>query len=524
MDIVDNRGILLRTRKAEEVVRTIRKSRRVGKVEGVDDLDEILVHWGLDEVLALRAMGFSKVPSPILKNYKWPGINKPFEHQKHMASFHAAYKRCFNFSEAGTGKTSAVLWAADYLMEEGKIERMLVICPLSIMRTAWVDEAFRTVMHRSCAIAYHKEKKKREEIILGPHEIVVINYDGVELVKDAIRKAQFDLIVVDEANAYKNSRTLRWKTLNGLIRLDTWIWMMTGTPAAQSPVDAYGLGKMLCPHRVPQFYGAFRDKVLIKISQFKWIPRPNAPDVVHNALKPAIRYTKDECLDLPDMLYTAREVELTPQQSKYYKKLKLELFLSAAGEHISAINAAAMFNKLLQLSCGAVYSDNGEVISFDVSNRLAALKEIIQETSHKVIVYAPFRHTIDLIVDFLKTNKISAEVVQGGMTPNKRTEIFNRFQDTPDPKVIVIQPQAAAHGVTLTKADTIVWFGPTTSLDTYIQANARAHRMGQTNKVTVVQLRGSKVEKKLYKALDAKIDVHNEIVRLYMEVISDKEN
>lgn len=523
MEIVENRGLLLKTRKADEVTKVIRKSRKLGKVHGTEDIDEVVVHWGLDEVLALRAMGFSKVPSPILKNYNWPGINKPFEHQKHMASFHAAYTKCFNFSEAGTGKTSSVLWAADYLMNEGKIKRVLVVCPLSIMRTAWVDEAFRTVMHRTCAIAYHKEKKKREEVILGPYEFVIINYDGVELVKDAIKEANFDLIVVDEANAYKNSRTIRWKTLNSLLRPHTWLWMMTGTPAAQSPVDAYGLGKMLCPNRVPQFYGSFRDKVLIKISQFKWIPRPNAPEIVHNALKPAIRYTKDECLDLPDMMYTAREVELTPQQNKYYKKLKLELYLSTAGEHISAVNAAAMFNKLLQLSCGAVYSDGGEVISFDVSNRLKALKEIIEETSHKVIVYAPFRHTIDLIVDYLKGEKITTEVVQGGMSPNARTEIFRRFQDTPDPKVIVIQPQAAAHGVTLTRADTIVWFGPTTSLDTYIQANARAHRMGQKNKVTVVQIRGSDVEKKLYRALDAKIDVHQEIVKLYMETISEKD-
>jgi SNF2 family DNA or RNA helicase len=136
-----------------------------------------------------------------------------------------------------------------------------------------------------------------------------------------------------------------------------------------------------------------------------------------------------------------------------------------------------------------------------------------------VLVFVPFKHTIDMLVDKLTSDGVTSEVIRGDVSAPKRTEIFDRFQNTSNPKVLVIQPQSAAHGVTLTAANTIVWWGPTSSLETYAQANARIHRSGQKHKCTVIQLAGSNAEKRIYRMLDERINVHTQMIQLYKEVL-----
>jgi len=219
------------------------------------------------------------------------------------------------------------------------------------------------------------------------------------------------------------------------------------------------------------------------------------------------------------MTYTHREIALTPQQKKYYKILKSQMVAVADGEQITAANAAVNMNKLLQLSCGAVYTDSGETIEFDIKNRYKVLQEVINESSQKVLVFVPFKHVIDLLEEKLEADGVTTEIIRGDVSANNRTRIFDEFQNTPNPQVLIIQPQAAAHGVTLTAANTIVWWGPTSSLETYAQANARVHRSGQTHPCTVVQLQGSPVEKAVYKMLDNRINVHTKMIDLYEEVL-----
>tara|TARA_B100000963_G_C22571004_1_gene646088 strand:- start:269 stop:1432 length:1164 start_codon:yes stop_codon:yes gene_type:complete len=386
------------------------------------------------------------------------------------------------------------------------------------MDSAWREDLFTFAMHRTVDIAYGAAKKRRE-IINSDVDFVIINYDGVEIVADDIANGGFDLIIVDEATHYKNVQTNRWKTLNKLIQPHTWVWMMTGTPAAQSPLDAYGLAKIINPSAVPKFFGSFRDQVMLKITNFKWIPKDDATDKVFKVLQPAIRFTKDECLDLPDMIYTKREVELTRQQKKYYKELRDKMIVQASGEQITSVNAAVNMNKLLQISSGAVYTDDGESLEFDIKYRYKVLREVIDESSKKVLVFVPFKHTIDILVNKLRKENIPTEMIRGDVSANKRTEIFKSFQTTTAPQVLVIQPQAAAHGITLTAANTVVWWGPVSSLETYAQANARVHRSGQDHKCTVVQLQGSPVEKKMYALLDNRINVHTKIIDLYNELL-----
>jgi len=450
--------------------------------------------------------------------YDWPGRYKPFEHQKTTASFMTMNRRAFCFNEQGTGKTASAIWAADFLMAQKLVKRVLIICPLSIMDSAWRADLFNFAMHRTVDIA-HGNKNKRREIINGDAEFVIINYDGVEIVRDEVAEGGFDLIIVDEATHYKNAQSKRWKVLASVLKPETWLWLMTGTPAAQSPVDAYGLAKLVNPKEVPRFFGAFRELVMHKVTQFKWAPKPNATDIVFNALQPAIRFTKEQCLDLPDMTYVKREVALTAQQKKYYDLLRKQMMAIADGEQITAANAAVNMNKLLQIACGAVYTDTGETIEFDVKNRYKVLREVIDESSQKVLIFVPFKHVIGILQDKLTKDGITNAVINGDVSAQKRTAIFKEFQETNDPRVLIIQPQAAAHGVTLTAANTIVWWGPTSSLETYAQANARVHRSGQKHPCTVVQLEGSMVERHIYKMLDQRINVHTKIIDLYQDIL-----
>ena len=482
MQIIDNKALRLRLRDPDKVINAIPKSQKVGD-------NEVIVKWGLEEAQSLNQLGI-KSPSPIEVKYTWTGRYQPFQHQVSTSSFLTLHQKGFCFNEQGTGKTASAIWASDFLLKQGVINRVLVVCPLSIMDSAWRDDLFTFATHRTVSVA-HGSADKRKKIVQEGADYVIINYDGIGIVLDELKKGGFDLIIVDEATHYKNAQTRRWKLLRQLVHDNTWLWMMTGTPAAQNPTDAYGLAKLVNPHSVPRFFGAFKDMVMFKVSQFTWKIRSNATDIVYRALQPAIRFTKEECLDLPPMVYTKRQVELTSQQKKIHKELKTKLVLEITGEQVTAVNAAVTLNKLLQISAGAIYTDEGDILEFDIDNRYKVLREVIDESSQKVLVFVPFKHAIDILTDKLRTEGITTEVIRGDVPAHRRTQIFKSFQDNTDPRILVIQPQAAAHGVTLTRANTVVWWGPTSSLETYDQANARVHRSGQTHKCTVVQLQGS---------------------------------
>jgi len=519
MEVLENKVLVFNTRTPAKYTNAIRKVEVLGQRNG---LTKLAVFWGLDEVRVLRNLGLEQTPSPILGRYNWPAPPSitPFEHQKDTAAFLTFHPRAFVFNEAGTGKTMAAGWCADYLMRIGAVRRVLVVCPLSIMNSAWLDDLNKTLVHRSVGIAHHTNVEKRREVIRNDYDFVIINHDGIGLVgKDIVEDGRFDLIIVDECNAFKNSQTKRWASLKKLIQPHTRLWMMTGTPAAQSPVDAYGIAKLVSPDRVPKYYNAWRDKVMIKITQFKWLPRANAKDIVHDALQPAVRYTKDMCLDLPPVMTEVRTVPLTAQQQKYYDMLRNRMMMEASGATITAVNAAAGVNKLLQISAGAAYTDDREVVEFDCTPRLNVLLEAIEETQRKVLVFVPYRHAMVTIENFLKKNGVECAQIHGGVTLTTRTLLFKKLQNPDDPlKVLVIEPHTASHGVTLTQADTVVFWGPVTSVETYIQCVARSDRHGQTSeKVTVVCLQGSSIEKRMYTVLFSRIEDHAAVVNLYRE-------
>ena len=247
------------------------------------------------------------------------------------------------------------------------------------------------------------------------------------------------------------------------------------------------------------------------------MPKKSAQQRVFNVLQPAIRFAKNDCLDLPSVLYQTREIPLTKQAQKYYKELKKEFLISAGGEEVTSVNAAANMNKLLQISGGAVYTDDRKVIDFDIRPRLKALMETVEQTDNKLIVFVPYRHTIEIVAANLNEHNITTAIINGSVSAHDRTEIIKEFQNADDPRVLVIQPQSASHGVTLTRADTVVFWSPVMSVEVYLQCIARIDRVGQQNKMTVMHLQGSDIERKLYAMLQGKVDSHTKLVDLYRE-------
>lgn len=526
MQIIENRALQITTRKAAQIRALIPKSTTLA-TQG--DKAKVLVHWGVDEWRVLRNLGFTNAPHPILGRYKWPGLYTPFDHQRTTAAFMAANPRCFIFNEQGTGKSASVAWAADYLMKRKQISRVLIVCPVSIMETAWRSDLFRVLMHRTVGIA-QGTREQRRKVIAADYEFTIINFDGVKVVQKELMEADYDLIVVDESSQVKTASTDRWKALASLIKPNVWVWSMTGTPAAQSPLDAYGMAKLVNPKSVPAYFSSWRDQTMIKVSEHRWLPKATAIDTVSKVLQPAIRFTKEECLDLPEQLTTAREVPLTSQQQKYYEQIRKQMAMIAAGTAVTAVNAAALVNKLLQISQGAVYTDTGDVVEFDISNRFSELMDIICGSLNKVLVFVPYRHTIERLeaelnqqkMKLVTSNPTSYEIahIHGGTPAGQRAEIIKAFQTEDRLRVLLLQPQAAAHGITLTRADQVVWWGPVSSTETYLQANARAHRAGQKNKVTVTHLQGSSAERRVYAALQNNVDRHLDLVDLYKQEIT----
>lgn len=470
-----------------------------------------------------------------MHGYDWPMQpgRTPYAHQKYMAAFHAINPHGFNLSEMGTGKTLAALWAADYLMQEGVVHRALVISPLSTLKRVWDDEIFHAFIERRSATILHGTRDERLTRLRRDVDFYIINHDGLGIgvkrgghkmelgaLAEQIRtRPDIDLIIVDEASAYKDGATLRSRILRATIGHKPYIWMMSGTPTPTAPTDAWSLARTLGGLSGESF-ASFRGKTMAQVSQFKWVPRANSAEIVRKALSPAVRFSRAECIDLPECVVETRDVELSPTQDKAYKALKKDLQVTlAGGKIITAVNEAVLRIKLIQIACGAVYGHDREVLRTDCGPRLSVLKEVIDEAGAKVLVFAPLTSVVNLLTAELKAvyGETAVARIYGDTSQKARSEIFQAFEQSPEPRIIVADPGTMSHGLTLVAANTIVWFGPTDRGETYQQANARIVRPGQKNKMLIVRLASTPVEREIYRRLAEAESLQGVVLRLVEE-------
>lgn len=462
-----------------------------------------------DETRVLRNLGFD-IPDPMPIHYQFPkvsGRHDPFSAQRDTASFLAMHSRAFCLNGMGTGKTNSALWAYDYLRRTKQVTKMLVVCPLSTMERTWADSVFNTFPHLD-AVVLHGTRERRIKLLKQDVHVYIINIDGLAAIKDELAKRpDIDLVVVDELALARNSSTDRWKLLNGICNKQSVrrVWGMTGSPTPNAPTDAWAQCRLVTPDNpmVPKYFGAFRDRVMRQLTQFKWVNRPEANDVVWQMMQPAIRFSLDDCTDLPEQTFITREVEMTPEQKKAYKDMLSKLATDYQGGQILAVNEAVKANKLIQIACGVAYGTNGEEVVIPSKPRMDVLKEIIEQSEGKVIVFVPLTAALEAVAAELR-NDWSVEVVHGQTSKSERDRIFGAFQRHPDPRVLVANAGAMSHGLTLTEATTIVWYAPVHSNETYEQACARVRRPGQTRTTVIVHIAGSDVERRVYKRLQDK--------------------
>ena len=461
----------------------------------------------------LRNLGYI-VPAPILGQYDWPDNPEPFRTQKITAALLTMNPRAYVLSEMGTGKTRAALFACDYMFLENSIKRVLVVAPLSTLTQVWDREIFQYFGHYSVGIV-HGTKSKRQLILNEHHHFYVINHDGLGVVMDELRAMKFDVVILDEIGAFRNKQTEKWNKANKLIANVPYVWGMTGSPTPNAPTDAFGLAKLLTPRRAPKYFKEFQRKTMTQITQFKWWAKPNANDYVFEMLHPAVRYRRDDCIELPDVVYKTIDITPSNQIAQTYKKMIAALRTAFKEGQISAANEGVLFMKLLQIACGWVYTDKRGVVRLDNTSRVNEVLDIIDQSLGKVIVFADFTHAATELHQRLLKKKVDCSLIHGGVTKKQRDQIFTGFQLRDSPRVLVAHPKCMSHGLTLTAANTIVWFTPTTSLETYEQANARITRPGQVHKAMIIHLTSCAIESKIYKRLQQKASLQGALLDMF---------
>jgi SNF2 family DNA or RNA helicase len=476
----------------------------------------LAVNHGPTETYLLRKLGFD-VPAPIMSHYDWCG-GTPFDVQKKTCAMLTMNQRGYVLNGMGTGKTKAALWAWDYLRSNGLANKLLVVAPLSTLKFTWMREIFQTLHHRT-AVVLHGSRSKRLEALNNPDaDIFIINHDGLKVLIDEITaRKDIDAMVLDELAVYRNGGSQRTKITRKLAMRMAWVWGMTGSPIPNEPTDAWAQCTIVTPHTVPKYFGRFREELMSKITQFKWVPKPDAVERAFAAMQPAVRFTLDDVVELPECVERFVDVELGAKQSKVYKALVEHAHAAIQAKEITAANAGAVMMKLLQVSTGWVYSSDGTTVPLDNEARINALLDAINATDRKVLVFAPFKHALGGISEALTAEGIEHAVVSGDTPANDRAQVFNLFQNTDKYRVIVAHPQCLAHGITLTAADTIIWFAPVTSLEIYDQANHRIRRVGQKNKQLLLHLQSTPVERKIYALLQKKQRVQEKLLELFEE-------
>lgn len=457
--------------------------------------------------------------SPIQTEYsfKWEKDLPAFKHQVVTSCFITLMRRGFIFNDIGTGKTLSVLWAADYLQSLGLVHKVLIVCTLSTTFIIWAQTIFKSFPHRSYAMLYGTRDKRLREINKDV-DYYILNHDGIKVLCDWDRnddkhnlisslfddRPDIDMIIVDESAIFRKHTTDRSKALDWVCnKFDRRTWLMTGNPMPKEPTDIWAQARLVDRTLFPKYFGRFKQEVMHKVTQFKWVPNPGWQDVVYNRIgKNCIRFKRDDCIDLPPLVVEARECEMSTEQKKIYKKMCDEFCIEMRDKKITAANEGVKLNKLLQIACGCVYDRDSEAHAIECKPKLQMLFETVEESGDKIIIYTPFKHSIAMLEKALSKNW-TVGVVNGDVSKKRRDEIFYQFQYQ-DLQIILAHPKAMAHGLDLTTAHTICWWSPVDDFEIYDQANGRITRPGQECKQTIVQLICSAVEKGIYRRNDAK--------------------
>ena len=461
---------------------------------------------------------------------------KPFEHQL------KALKESWNrqvwawFMEMGTGKTKVCIDNIAVLYDKGKVDRALVIAPNGIKRN-WRNELSvhmpDHVEYRVAVWSASPKKKEKEEldqlsVMTDQLTILIMNIEALSTQRGAefARKFVFSgscFMVVDESTTIKNHAARRTKNIMKIAKLAKYRRIMTGSPVTKSPLDLYSQLEFLGGWILDQSnYYAFRARYAVIVQRsvgthsFQHIIRYQRLDELQDKLKDcSTRVLKSDCLDLPEKLYTKRSVAMTPEQLKAYVEMKKSAITFFENNPMTAASVLTQMIRLHQITCGHVKTDDGEVKSIK-NNRIKELLQVLQETDGKVIIWAVYRHDIQTIEKEIadEYGKETVASYYGDTKDSIRQSIVDDFMDSDSNlRFFIGNPKTGGYGLTLTSSHTVVYYSNDYSLEVRMQSEDRAHRIGQTNKVTYVDLMAEgTIDEKIVKALNNKIDLASQVM------------
>ena len=442
--------------------------------------------------------------------------------------------------EMGTGKTKVAIDTAACLFEAGKINSVLVVAPKGVYDN-WVkneipahlpDRINRNILRWTASKGAKREKELTNFVInkYNGLKFFVMNVEafstprGTDAAEAFLYQNPENMVIVDESTTIKNRKASRTKNITHLQRLSKYRRILTGSPITKSPLDLFSQCDFL-KEKALGFNSFFAFQSRYANVQRKTMGHRSFHQIVGyrrlDELSTKLdtfsnRVLKEDCLDLPEKVYVRREVELTVEQAKLYKQMqKLALAKFESGDLATTASVLTQVMRLHQICCGFLQPDEGEIQPL-ANNRLRELLDISEEVQGKAIIWASWTHDIQQIAEALRDRfgPDSVATYYGGTPQDERQDIVTHFQDKNSPlRFFVGQPRTGGYGITLTAANTVVYYSNSYDLEIRLQSEDRAHRIGQTNKVTYIDLVSpGTIDEKILKALRQKIDIAGQVL------------
>lgn len=441
----------------------------------------------------------------------------PHSYQSYASRFVENHNESALLLDCGLGKTIITLTALNNLLFDSfDVSKVLVIAPLRVARTTWKDEIEKwdhlKNLKYSIVVGSVDERIKA---LKANADIYIINRENVQwLVEESHQRFIFDMIVIDELSSFKNGKSKRFQSLMKVRPLAKRIVGLTGTPASNGLMDLwseykildYGkrLGRFITHYRNEYFTPDKRNGAIV----YSYKPLPFAEEAIYDKISDiTISMTSTDYLDMPDLIKNEVKVKMSDNEKSVYEGMKNDLVLSLEDEDISASSAGVLSNKLSQMANGAIYTDERKVI--EIHNRkLDALEDLIEASYGKPVLVAYwFKHDLERIIKRLKELKINYEEI--------KTEASIKRWNEGKVTVGLIHPASAGHGLNLQSGgSTLIWFGPTWSLELYEQTNARLYRQGQKSKTVVIEhiITEGTIDEEILKALERKDCIQSSLI------------
>jgi SNF2 family DNA or RNA helicase len=470
------------------------------------------------------------------KNMKYKFRLKPYKHQLTALEKSWNKQNYAYFMEMGTGKTKVLIDNMSMLYDKGKIDGALIIAPKGVVKT-WYEQEIPahlpehienvTILWQSNITKSQQEKLDSLFEIETALHILIMNVEAFSTDKGVKFAAKFlnshrTLMAVDESTTVKTPTAKRTKNIIDLGKYAKYKRILTGSPVTKNPLDLYSQCEFLDPYLLDfTSYYAFRNRYaemktmhirgrsIQVVNEFK-----NLGELSDTLGNFSYRVLKEDCLDLPDKIFTKRHISLTPDQFKVYQQMKKQAIAVLNGKVTSTMTVLTQLMRLHQITCGHFTADDGTTQLLP-NNRISELMNILEETEGKAIIWANYQRDVNQIIQAIVKEYGEESVVDYyGLTPqDERQENIKKFQNGDECRFLVGTPQTGGYGITLTKANTVIYFSNGYDLEKRLQSEDRAHRIGQKKAVTYIDIIcEDTVDEKIVKALREKINIASEVL------------